>query len=332
MIIRRLSFTISAAIALAAVFLTPITAFAQSRQLGPWWPSAEWGDKDQAGASNRITPQKILDALSMVKTGKVYELGQIYEQGMPMYKSRTYTMILPAKSKANGDNRIVGNSEFLSTPIGQVGTQFDALGHIGQELEMDNGEAEFVFYNGYTAKEMDSWNGLRKLGIEHVKPIITRGILIDIASYKDVERLPNSYEVTVDDVMGALRRQGLSESHIKPGDALLFRYGWSSLWDQPDAYNENPPGIGLEVARWIAGTKATMIGGDTWGCEVDPNPQPGLRSPVHQELLMKNGIFILENMRLDDLVENNLSEFLFIVTPIRFKGATGSPVRPIAIE
>lgn len=316
---------------LTTFFISMDVIHAQTREKGAWWPNAEFGDEDQAGASNRITPTKVLEALSLVKEGKVYELGQIYEEGMPLFGNRSYSMVLPAKGPAGGDNKIVGNEEFLAAQIGQVGTQFDGLGHIGKEVVMENGDTELVFYNGFTAKEMDSGGGLQKLGIEHVKPIITRGILVDIAAYKEVSHLPNSYEVTVDDVLGALNKQGKSADDIKAGDAVFFRYGWSSLWDDPEAYNLNPPGIGLEVAKWVANKNVTMIGSDSWTSEVIPNPDPGLAFPVHQELMMKNGIFNLENMQFDELVEDKRYEFLFIITTIRFKGATGSPARPIAI-
>lgn len=307
-------------------------SIAQTRDEGPFWPNPEWGADDQAGASNWITPQKVMDALTLATTGKVYELGQVYEEGMPLYGSRSYSMILPSKGSSWGDNKLVGNDEFLATQIGQVGTQFDGLGHIGQEVVMENGVAEYVFYNGNTSREMDSYNGLRKLGVEHVKPIITQGILIDIAGYKNLDRLPNSYEVTLEDVMGALQRQGIAVSGITPGDALFFRYGWSSLWDKADDYNFNPPGIGLEVARWVAEKKVSMVGSDSWCTEVIPNPVSGQAFPVHQELMMKNGIYNLENMTFDMLMEDEIHQFLFIVTTLRFKGATGSPVRPIAIR
>lgn len=312
--------------------ITPFSLAAQTQQSGPWWPHPEWGPDDQSGASNRITPQKIINALKLVSTGKIYELGHVYEQGMPMFGNRSYTMYLPAKGAPGGDNRLVGNEEFLSTQIGQVGTQFDGLGHIGQEIVTGNGETKQVFYNGFTSQQMDSPQGLQKLGIEHVKPIITRGILVDIAGYKGMTRLPNGYEVTVDDILGALKQQGISADKVQARDALLFRYGWSSLWEKPDAYNTSPAGIGIEVARWIAEKKITVIGSDTWVSEVVPNPVSDLIFPVHQELLMKNGIFNIENMHLDELVADNVNEFLFIVTPIRFKGATGSPIRPIAIN
>ncbi len=330
---RRLALRVGVSLALAVCSaLLTLTASAQTRESGPWWPNAEWGPDDQAGASNRITDARVMEALQMATTGRIYELGQIYEQGMPLFGTRSYSMVLPARDPAAGDNRIVANEEFVSTQIGQVGTQFDGLGHVGQEVVMEDGSVEHVFFNGFTAAEMDTPGGLQRLGIEHVRPIVTKGVLIDVAGYQGVERLPNGYEVTVEDLLGALAAQGMSAADVAPGDALLLRYGWSSLWDQPEAYNTNPPGIGLAAAQWIIERQVTMIGADSWGSEVIPNPNEALVFPVHQELLTKNGIFNLENMQFDELVDDVVYEFLFIVTPIRFRGATGSPARPIAIR
>ena len=315
----------------AAVFFSFAVA-SQTLDEGPWWPNAEWGPEDQAGASNRITDDKVLQALRIATTGRVYDLGQVYEQGMPLFGSRSYSMVLPVKGPAEGANRLVANEEFVSTQIGQVGTQFDGLGHIGQEIVMEDGNTEFVFYNGVTADEMDSPSGLQRLGVEHIKPIITRGVLIDIASFKGVSRLPNSYEVTVEDVVGALERQGMSPDDVEPGDAVLFRYGWSSLWDDPAAYNDNPPGIGVAVAQWAVERQVTIVGSDSWCTEVVPNPDATLSFPVHQELMTKNGVLNIENLQFDGLVNDGVHEFLFILTPLQLKGATGSPARPIAIR
>jgi len=316
----------------AGCALAAPAGLAQTRAAGPWWPNAEWGADDQAGASNRITPEKIVQALSLVRTGDMYEVGQVYEDGMPLVGARTYGIKLLAAASAAGTNRVVYNDEFLATEVGQVGTQFDGLGHVGGEVEFADGSVDRVFYNGFTATEMNASSGLQQLGVEHVRPIITRGILVDLPAYKGIPRLGAGYEVTLADVRGALARQGIAESSITPGDAVLFRYGWAQLWDEPAAYGGAAPGIGVAVAQWLVEQQVTVTGADTSSTEVSPNPDPSLVIPVHQELMMKNGIFNIENMVFESLAQDEVYEFLFIATPIRFKGATGSPLRPLAIR
>ena len=221
---------------------------------------------------------------------------------------------------------------FLLRRSAKTGTQFDGLGHIGAEVRFDDGSADYVFYNGFTAAEMDATDGLQQLGVEHVRPIITHGVLVDVAGSKGMTRLPSSYEVTLADLRAALARQGMQEDSIGSGDAVLFNYGWSELWTQPELYNGAAPGIGLEVAAWLVAREVTVTGSDTYITEVVPNPDPDLAIPVHQELIMKNGIFNIENMQFSALLADDAYEFLFIAMPIRFKGATGSPLRPIAIR
>jgi kynurenine formamidase len=309
-----------------------VAAQAQTRQTGPWWPNAEWGAMDQAGASNRITPEKIVASLRLVQTGRVFEIGQVYERGMPLGGTRDFALRLVPAIEPTGQNRVLYNDEFLAAEVGQVGTQFDGLGHIGGEVRYADGSLHRVFYNGFTTAEMNAGTGLRQLGIEHIKPLITRGVLIDLPGYKNVQRLDGGYEVTLADVRGALARQGIAEGSIMPGDAVLFRYGWAQLWGSPADYMAaRLPGIGLEVARWLVERKVTATGGDTSTNEVSPNPT-GLTIPVHQELMMKNGIFNIENMTFEELAAARVYEFLFVATPIRFKGATGSPLRPLAIR
>ncbi len=306
----------------------------QTREKGPWWPHPIWGADDQAGGSNWITSEKILESLKLVTTGKVYELGQVYERSMPLFGQRTYSLFIPGSPTGGpiGENMGVHHDDLLIAEIGQVGTQFDGPGHVGKRIIMADGTEKDVFYNGYSLEEMKDPYGLLKLGIENIKPIITRGILIDIAGLKQTDVLENSYEVTVEDVRGALKKQAIPESSIRPGDAIFFRYGWSKYWRDAEKYNNNPPGIDMAVAGWIIDKKPSMVGSDQYATEVAPNPDPNLSYPVHQELLTKNGIWNLENMVYDELTKDGVYDFLFIFTPIRFKGATGSPGRPIAIK
>ena len=201
------------------IFLLTMTctlqlALSQTQDQGPWWPHALWGAEDQAGASNWITPQKVLEAITMVKHGKCYELGQVYEAGMPLVGNRSYKMTIPSFPTygPNGSEKIVFNDEFLCTEIGQVGTQFDGPGHVGKQMKLADGRVTEVFYNGFTTEEMKGPYGLKKLGIEHVKPYVTRGVLVDIAAVLQDSMVEAGYEASMQDVRSALSIQGLLKS------------------------------------------------------------------------------------------------------------------------
>jgi hypothetical protein len=150
----------------------------------PWWPS-KYGKDDQIGATNLITPAKILDALKLVKTGKVYEMTHLYESSMPKFGERVFTLRIPGAPTGGpvGSNHVIWNDEFVATEIGQVGTQMDGLGHIGMAFKGED-KTEMRFYNGFTAAEVNSPYGLKKLGMENVKPIITTGHLFDLVGLK----------------------------------------------------------------------------------------------------------------------------------------------------
>jgi len=201
-----------------------------------------------------------------------------------------------------------------------------------KDVPLGLGRSYTVFYNGFTLDELRDPYGLKQLGVEHVKPIVTRGVLVDVAGLKGVEVLPAGYEVTVADVRAALEREGIAEGSIQPGDAIFVNYGTSKGWTDPKHRVAGPPsGIGMEVARWIVEKQAAMIGSDAGGTEVAPK-DTALSFPVHQELITRNGIFNMENMTFEELIGDGAYEFLFVFAPIRFKGATGSPGRPLAIR
>jgi len=326
----------------AGLALAGQTSVAQTREQGPWWPSAH-GPQDQVGSGNYVTPAKILAALSLPKTGQTYELGHVYEQGMPLYGERPWYMVTvpgPTPTSAAGGWT---HTEYFTGYIGQMGTQWDALGHQGENVRMADGSFRTVFYNGFTEEELTGKtrgvNGLEVLGAEHAKPFITRGILIDIAAYKGVPTLPAAYEVSLADVRGALARQNMSEATIEPGDAVLLSFGWSVNWGNPSKYNDNfigrgdnegSPGIGGEVARWLVDRKVALVGADTCCVEVRPRKDPD--SNVHHILFRKEGVTMIENMEFAELARDEVYEFLFLALTERIKGATGSMVRPIAVR
>jgi kynurenine formamidase len=303
-----------------------------ARATQPWWPS-RWGAGDEAGASNWITPAKVLDSAKLIKDGKIYKIGRVYEQGMPLFGARAFALRIPGGPTGGpfGENKLIYNDEYLATEIGQVGTQFDGLGHIGIQLGKDGDKSEMRYYNGFTAQEVNDAYGLKKLGTEKLKPLFTRGHLLDLQAVKGA-MMDAGQEIMVADVRAALQRQNIQESDIKEGDAIFFHTGWSSLWmKNNDRYNSGEPGIGMEVAKWVIDKGLCLTGADTWAVEVVPNPDKTLAFPVHGELQTKHGILNHENLVFDELIAERKYQFVYIFTPSPIKGATGSNGCPIAV-
>ena len=295
--------------------------------IGPkWWPS-EWGPDDQRGAANRMTPEKALEAGKLIREGKVYQLGRLYEQGMPLPGLRHYSLTIPGLPTYPPikKNRLIGNDELFSGEIGQVGTQFDGLGHVGVRVGNED-----LFYNGFNLAEFGSSYGLKKLGVENVGVFFTRGVLLDVARMKGVERLEAGHVITSRDLQQTLEDAGLE---LRTGDVVLIRTGHGQLWMKDNkAYGESEPGIGMEAARWLSSQKVALIGADNWSIEVVPWEDPDQAYPVHQWNLVRHGIYHLENLDLEELALDRVYEFAFVYTPLRLKGATGSPGNPIAVR
>jgi kynurenine formamidase len=311
---------------------------AQAQPAGPqaanpfgkaWWPSP-WGPADERGAANRITPAKVLEAVKLIKTGKLYQLGRLYEQGMPLFGARHYSLTIPggptgATLGPVGTNQLVGNDEMVSGEIGQVGTQFDGLGHIATLIGN-----EPVYYNGFKQSEVGGAYGLQRLGIHNVGVFFTRGVLIDVLTYKGGDRLPIGYIVTPADVQGALARQGTREPG--EGDVVLFRTGHGQLWMKDNVeYNKGCPGPSVTTAKWLIEKQICLVGADTWAVEAVPGEEKDRAFEAHQWLLTMNGIYIHENLDVEQLAADRVYEFAYIFSPLRLKGATGSPGNPIAV-
>ncbi|MGH9906270.1 MAG: cyclase family protein, partial [Pyrinomonadaceae bacterium] len=152
-----------------------------------WWPNNLWGGGDEAGATNWYTqPDVIQRALGQAKTGKVYRLGRPYTANQPAFAAREFVMRIVGTPTGGpfGANMLVYHDEFVATEIGQTGTQFDGLGHIGVAINDPSDKNEMRFYNGFTETEIGDAYGLKKLGAEKLHPVVARGILFDIAGLK----------------------------------------------------------------------------------------------------------------------------------------------------
>ena len=301
-------------------------ALAQPARAPDWWPS-EWGPDDQRGAANRITPAKVLEAAALIERGEIYSLGRVYERGMPLVGNRHFSLTIPGRPSGGGTgpNSVVYNDELVSGEIGQVGTQFDGLGHIGTERDGDH-----VFYNGFKLSEFGTGYGLTKLGIENVGVLFTRGVLVDVARYKGVARLDPTYVITVEDIESTLAMEGVE---IREGDVVLFHTGWGQLWMVDNAtYSSSEPGPGITAIKWLAEKKVVMPGADNWAMEAVPGENPADGIQGHQWLMNFHGIYNFENLDTSRLAADRVYEFAFIFTPLRLKGATGSPGNPIAVR
>lgn len=288
--------------------------------------TSPYGEGDQAGASNLMTPEKAIEAMKMMKTGTVVSIGRVYEPKMPLFGSRVFAVRGTGGLAGGplGKNNVIWMDDFLATEIGQVGTQFDGLAHIGI-----GGKDGNSFYGGVPADEVTGSYGVQKLGMEHVKPFFTRGVLIDMVALKG-RSMEAGEEITSDDIKAALEKQGTPPPG--KGDVVLVHTGWGQHWITDNAkFNSGCPGLGLDAAAYLIEAGIAIAGADTWPVEVVPNPNPELAFPVHQEFLVKNGIFIHENIATEKLADAGVYEFAYIFNPMPTKGATGSPGAPLAV-
>lgn len=253
----------------------------------------------------------------------VYDLAQPMRRGMPQSANHPpYRLVV---ERRHGDVvRLDGGSaanELIMTG-GHVGTHIDALGHVSQDGKV---------HGGLDAAAIQTPVGLSELGIETFPPYVGRGVLLDVASLHGVDLLPGGYEVTADDLSRAASR---ARVEVRSGDAVLLGTGWSRLWNDATAYiglDSGVPGPGVGAARWLASHGVRVTGGETIAYERLAPGAGHATLPVHRELLVEAGINIVETMRLHELLDAGIAEFLLVLAPLPLVGATGSPVRPLAL-
>jgi kynurenine formamidase len=282
-----------------------------------------YGADDTIGALNEITDDTVRAAVALVRAGRRYQLAQILDSDSPaqMWRYWKHSLLLDRviPGRFVGANR----QSFLEESVAGAlhsGTHLDGLAHIGI------GEHT---YNGHRYDEIVDAAGLTKLGIEDVPPIVTRGVLLDITRVAGVEMLGDSQVVTPDMLDAAAQAQGVD---VRPGDVLVIHTGWSALWGvDDDRYKRSEPGIGLAAARWCTDRRVAVVGADNWAVEVVPGERRELSFPVHQHCIAQYGVYLLENVRSQELVRDGVSEFFCVILPARLRGASASIVSPVAV-
>ncbi|MDX2157636.1 MAG: cyclase family protein [Hyphomicrobiaceae bacterium] len=319
---------------------------------GKWAPS-EWGPDDKVGAPNRTTPEIVLKAVGLVKKGKVATLGKVYASDAPAFGARSWKLVIPGMPTGGpfGGQQLVYNDELVTAELGQIGTQFDGPGHIG----VITSKGKFYYNGRYLGDKGIGADGMGPLGVEHVaqKGFVCRGVLLDAVALRGGQ-LPIPKEnsasdpgiVTAKDVEEMVKRQGIAP--IAEGDCVFLHTGHGNIWDPKswdtfDAaekkkrvaqFNSGEPGFGISACEYLAERKIILTGADTWAVEAvgkgggGENAQP---FECHIKLQTRRGIWNLENMDLTQLVADKAYEFLFVWSPLKMKGATGSPGNPVAL-
>lgn len=314
--------------ALSILFAYPgIAQHAEAVGISPWGPD------DEIGALNMMDGQSRLSVLSRIGSGEIYDLSVDYFVGMPSFHSLgdppyqywlTHTPHGTVVDNPNGLGRAMNEKvSYTGDAISMythMGTHIDALNHFGL-----NGK----IWNGFTPEEHLGDKGWKKTGAETIPPVVARGVLIDVAAYKGVKTLDNNYRVNAADLQGALKRQGVN---LQRGDVVLIRTGQARHYAHAEKYLHDYPGINLEAVRWLVEEKEIMLlGADNLSFEAFPPEREDNWVPVHTYLLAEKGVMFIEQMYLEELAADGVYEFAFIGASLRLKGASGSPMRPLAI-
>lgn len=289
-----------------------------------WFPS-KWGPDDELGAANYLSPDKVLAASKLVTTGKAYPLGITVNRLTPAFPPRRCDIYIVqpnqvGSAKGLGPTSTTYNDDILNCWIG-IGSQIDGLGHIG---------VGDTYYNGNKWADIAPITGLKKFGTHNIPPIVTRGVVLDIAGHRGVEMLTEGEAINQADIEGAAARQGIE---IREGDVVLLHTGWMGILDSdPQRFGKAEPGLGMNGAKYLVSKGVVAVGADTWGVEAVPFEKGEGIFGVHQELLARNGTYILENMNTGPLVADKAWEFLFVLGQPRYEGSVQAMINPVAIR
>jgi kynurenine formamidase len=292
-----------------------------------------WGQKDEIGRLNLMTPESRSAVLARVGGGHVYDLSVDYFIGMPSWQAAgdpPYQMWMTHTPHGDhvSDSMKVGKE--LSAHVGYSGVAISMYTHMGTHIDaLNHFGLDGKIYNGFSAAEHLGDRGWKVTGAEKIPPIVARGVLIDLPRAKGVAMLADGYRITQQDLQGALASQ---RTLLRRGDVVLVRTGRMQVYENAQAYMKNPPGMGIEAARFLVEEGGAMIvGADNLSFEAFPSEVQGNYVPVHTYLLAQQGVPILELVQLEQLAKDKVYEFAFIGGSLKLRGSDAAPIRPLAI-
>jgi kynurenine formamidase len=266
----------------------------------------------EVGMLRHVTEGKRLQALRLVRQGRLYDLGHVLDEDAPVFPGRYFRQTLVSTAHhANsavpvGENDVTWITEVFSGTT-QLGTHLDTLGHLQMGARG---------YGGYSVVELAGSSGLRHLGAETIPQIVTRGWLVDVAP------LGSGDLIGLDAVAGI---------DPEPGDAVLFHTGWGAHWTDAATYLSGEPGPSLALAEWLVERGVALTGCDTWSYGPVPAENPARPFEVPQHLNVEHGVFIVENVDTSTLAADGVREFALVLTFPKLRGATGAWTSPIAL-
>jgi kynurenine formamidase len=268
------------------------------------------GMTSDVGMLRHVDEAKRLEALSLVREGRLFDLGRVLDENVPVFPGRYFRQTLVTTAHhANGTGGVgEGHVNWITEQVAgtmQLGTHLDALSHLQRG---DRG------FNGLTISDLAGTAGVERLGVETVPQIVTRGWLVDVSDAGHVVLLDHVRDI-----------------EPEPGDAVLFHTGWGAHWDDPDRYLSEEPGPGCEVAAWLAERGVALTGCDTWSYGPVPAEDPERPFEVPLILNVDHGVFIVENLDTAELAAAGVREFCLVLTHPKLRGATGAWTSPIAL-
>jgi kynurenine formamidase len=298
------------------------------KRLSNW---GRWGAEDERGTVNFITPERIVEAATLVKTGKVFDLGIPFGSDGPQPGTGGRINPMHIMTETGADQHQFPGAfhyadDYIYMPL-QAASQWDGLSHVFYDDKL---------YNGFPASEV-TIHGARRCSIDKLgKGITGRGVLLDIARQRGVDWLQGGDLITPEELDACAEAQGVE---LKSGDILLLRTGWRKKWvvekDIP-SWNSGEPGIGIDSCEWLAQHEIAALAVDNIAVEVSGSEIEGEILPVHMILIRDMGMTLGEILDFEELSEDcaadGVYEFFFSGPPIKFTGAVGSPINPLAIK
>ncbi len=310
-----------------AVFDPPLEFMEVGQRLSNW---GRWGERDELGTLNFITPQKIVAAAKLIRSGQAFDLSLPLDSRGPQRGANgrnnpIHLMTIADDESLPASMSLADDMAILSL---QCATQWDSLAHVGY--------GKFL-YNGTPTSSISLRDGARRNSIDKLRHrVVGRGVLIDIAGSRGVDALQGGYEIMPEDLESAERKQGV---RVGSGDVVLIRTGWQQNLEKDDIatyMGKSAPGIGLACCEWLHDREAAAVATDTQAVEVKPSRDPIATHPIHMVLIRDMGMTMGEMFDLEELArscsQDGVYEFFFSAPPLKITGAVGSPITPIAIK